>query len=129
MWIDGDPVLHIIDLGTKYSVAKFMKNESAEHIWEILQNFWFTAFMGYPRVIAHNQGPQFTADNFQISSSPIAIVTKERLTESHNSLSLCERCHSIVRRVSNKLKNEEKNQEKTHYYRWPFTPSTILQVR
>ncbi len=26
MFIDGDPVLHIIDRGTKYSAAKFMRN-------------------------------------------------------------------------------------------------------
>ncbi len=28
MWIDGDPVLHIIDRGTRYSVAKFMANQT-----------------------------------------------------------------------------------------------------
>ncbi len=48
MWIDGDPALHIIDRGTRYSVAQFMVNQSAEHTWDILVEFWITVFTGYP---------------------------------------------------------------------------------
>ena len=47
-WIDGDPVLHTIDRGTRYSVAKFMKSESAEYTWDLIMEFWVTVFTGYP---------------------------------------------------------------------------------
>ncbi len=79
---------------------------------EILQDFWFIVFTGYPYVIAHDQGPQFTAEYFQVNCSQLGIVCKETPTESHNSLSLCERYHSIIRRVYNKMKNEYPNQDK-----------------
>ena len=32
MWIDTDPVLQIIDHGTRYSGTKFMANESSAHV-------------------------------------------------------------------------------------------------
>ena len=31
MWLDGDPVLHIVDRQARYSVAKFMAAETAEY--------------------------------------------------------------------------------------------------
>ena len=37
--IDGDPVLHIIDRGTRYSIAKFMKSESFEYAWDLIMEF------------------------------------------------------------------------------------------
>ncbi len=80
-WIYSDQVLHIIDRVTRYSVAKSTENETAEHMWEILQEFWFTIFTGYPYVIAHDQGSQFTSDHFQISCSQLRIISKETPTE------------------------------------------------
>jgi len=112
MWIDSHPVLHIIDRGTRYSVAKFMKNETAQHVWEILIEFWITVFTGYPYIISHDQGPQFTSEYFKVSCSQLGIITKETSTESHNSLGLCERYHSIIRRVYNRLKEEDPRQVK-----------------
>ncbi len=38
MWIDSDPVLCIIDRGTRYSVVKFLHAKTAEHIWEVIIN-------------------------------------------------------------------------------------------
>ncbi len=35
MFVDGDPVLHIIDRSKKYSVAKFLKNKTAEHTQDL----------------------------------------------------------------------------------------------
>ncbi len=64
MWIDAEAVLHIIDRGTRYSVAKFMRNASSEHDWNIIVEFWITVFTGYPYIISHDQGPQFTGEYF-----------------------------------------------------------------
>ena len=61
VWLDGDPVLHIIDRQTRYSVAKFMAAETAEYTWELIMEYWITVFTGYPFIISHDQGPQFTA--------------------------------------------------------------------
>ncbi len=91
MFIDGDAVLHIIDRGTKYSVAKFMKNQTAEHTWVLIVELWISTFTSYPDIIS--------ADFFQNSCLQLDIATKDTPAESHNSLSLCERYHSIIHRV------------------------------
>ncbi len=106
MWIEGHPALHIIDRGTRYSVAKILENESAEHFWDIIINFWVMVFTGYPSVIFHDQVLQFTAEYFQTSGSQIGVISTATPTQSHNSLGLCERYHSIIRRVYNKLKDD-----------------------
>ncbi len=62
--IDSDPVLHIIDRGTRYSLARFVQNESVEHVWEILQKFLVHCIYRIPFIIAHDQDPQFTSDYF-----------------------------------------------------------------
>ncbi len=103
MWIGNHPVLHIIDRGTRYSVARFMKNESSEQVWNIIVEFWITVFTGYPNIIFHDLGRQFTAKYFHISCSRMGVITKESPTQSHNSLGLCGRYHSIIRRIFNKL--------------------------
>ena len=105
-WLDISPALHIIDRGTRYSVAKFMENESSEHVWDLIVEFWITVFTGYPQIISHDQGSQFKAAYFQVSCSQLGIISKETPTQSHNSLALCERYHYIIRRVYNKLKED-----------------------
>ena len=87
MWIDGDAIIHIIDRGTRYSVAKYLNPQTAENAWNLIIEFWVSVFNGFPQIIAHDQGPQFTAEYFQDSCAQLGIITKETPTESHNSLS------------------------------------------
>ena len=111
-WIDRDPVLHIIDRATRCSVAKFMESESAEYTWNLIVEYWITVFTGYPYIIAHDQGPQFVAEYFQITCSQLGIISKATPTQSHNSLSLSERYHSLIKRVYRKLKGDDPQMKK-----------------
>ena len=106
MWIDSEAILHILDRGTRYSVAKYLRPQTAENIWNIIIEFWVSVFIGFPNIIAHDQGPQFQSDYFQNSCAQFGIITKETPTESHNSLSLCERYHSIIRRIFYKIRGD-----------------------
>lgn len=103
-----------MDRGNRYSFAKFVENESSEHIWDLIVDLWITVFTGYPNIIAHDEGPQFTAKHFQASCSQIGIISKETPTQSQSSLSICERYHSIIRKVYNKLKEDFPTQKKHH---------------
>ena len=111
MWIEGDPVLYIIYRGTRYSVCEFMREKSSEYAWSLIIECWITVFTGYPYIISHDQGPQFSAKYFQVACSQNGIISKGTLTQSHNSLGLCERYHSIIRQVYNKLKEEDPSQD------------------
>ncbi len=74
-------------------------NQTAEHTWGLIVEFWITVFTGYPEFIAHDQGRKFTADFFQNTCSQLGITTKDTPVEPHDSLPICERYHSIIRRV------------------------------
>ena len=110
MWIEGDSILHTIDRGTRYSVAKCMREESSEYTWSLIVEYWIAAFTGYPYIISHDQGPQFSAKYFQVACSQNEIISKGTPTQSHNSIGLCERYHSIIRRSHNKLKEDDPSQ-------------------
>ncbi len=101
---DGDPILHIINRGAKYSVAKLMPNQTAERTWDLIAEFWISVFTGYPDIISHDQGRNFTAHFFQNSCSQLVITTEDTPTESYNSLPLYEKYHSVIRRACNKRK-------------------------
>lgn len=103
-WIEGEAALHIIDRGTCYSVAKFLKHQTSEYLWNVIIEFWLTVFTGFPNIIAHDRGNNFSSDFFQLACAEFGINTSEKPTESHNSLSLCERYHSIIRRIFRKLR-------------------------
>ena len=39
MRIDGDAIIHIIDRGTRYSVAKYLNPQTAENAWNLILEF------------------------------------------------------------------------------------------
>lgn len=94
------------------SFAKFVACKTSEHIWNLTFKHWIAVFTDYPNIISDDQGPQFTAQNFQVSSSQLGIIFKETPTQSHNPLSLCELHHSIIRRIYKKMKAHFSNQGK-----------------
>ena len=98
-WIGSYPVLHIIDRGTRYSVAKFIDNFSAEHVWNLIVEHWVCIFSGFPDILSHDQGTQFTLEFFQSMCAEFAIDAKQTPEESHNSPSICERYHPLIRRI------------------------------
>ena len=100
----NEPVLHIIDRGTRYSVAKYMEFMSAEHAWDMIVEFWITVFTGFPAIIAADRQSCFRAKWFKNTCNILGIHAKFMATENHNSLGLCERYHSPLRRILKKLK-------------------------
>lgn len=105
-FIHNKPILHIIDRGTRYSVARFISSQSAEYVWNVIVDAWVTVFTGFPNIIAHDQGTNFDSAFFQGMCSEFGIVTKRTPTQSHNSLSICERYHHIIRRVFLKVESQ-----------------------
>lgn len=105
-WIEGKAVLYIIDRGTRYSVARFIESQTAEYLWNVIIETWVTIFTGFPNVISHDRGSQFESEFFKDACAEFGIVAKVTPTESHNSLSLCERYHPIMRRIFRKIRSE-----------------------
>lgn len=103
-FIDGKPVLHVVDRGTHFSASEFLQGQSAEAIWNALINCWVSVYVGFPNVLSHDQGSAFTAKLFQDACKHFGIFAKGAPVEAHNALSVGERCHGPLRRIYNKIK-------------------------
>ena len=59
MYIDGEPILHIVDDVTRFNAAYFLPDVSTETIWTYLVRGWFSIYTGKPNKIMVDQGSSF----------------------------------------------------------------------
>ena len=76
MYIDGDPILHIVDEATGFQVARWLNNMSAKHIWNTLRLYWIDVYIGPPDLITHDAGTNFVSKEFCQYATPMAITTR-----------------------------------------------------
>ncbi|KAI0996966.1 hypothetical protein K3495_g11217 [Podosphaera aphanis] len=116
MYINGDPVLRVIDEATRFQAAKRLPNMTALATWNAIRQCWIDIYIGPPDIIAHDSGTNFVADKFQKLSTSMGIVTKCAPVESHNSMGLVERYHSPIRRAYQIIAEEfkEDGRQGTH---------------
>lgn len=58
-WIDGNPVLHIVDTHTGYQNIGLPKSLSAQNFWDVFLEAWVTVYVGLPNRIRADQGSVF----------------------------------------------------------------------
>ena len=102
MYVDGKPVLHILDEGTKFSAAKFLPDVSTKTIWRTLLQIWVMIYTGLPDRMMVNQGSAF--GGLFVDLAALGNVEVERSgAEAHSSLGLCERYHQPLRHTYRKI--------------------------
>ncbi|KHJ30070.1 hypothetical protein EV44_g3856 [Erysiphe necator] len=117
MYIDGSPILHVVDEATRFQAAKWLKNMSSSHIWNMLRacwslvkgkacNSWIDVYLGPPDIINHDAGTSFTSHEFRQYAMSLSIKTKEAPVESPNTISFVERYHTPFRRAYRVIKEE-----------------------
>lgn len=106
MYIDGSPVLHVVDEATRFQAAKWLKNMSSQHIWEALRMCWIDVYLGPPDIINHDAGTNFTSHEFLQNAQALAIETKTAPVESANSMGIVERYHKPLRRAYEIIKED-----------------------
>lgn len=99
MYIEGKPLLHIVDEGTRYQNGKWLDNISARHTWERLQECWINTYLGPPDMIVHDAGKNFVSKEFKQYAGTMGVTTKTVPVEAHNSIGIVERYHGSVRRA------------------------------
>jgi hypothetical protein len=109
MYINGSPVLHIIDEATRYQAARWLQNISAKHTWDILRACWIDIYIGPPEYITHDAGRNFISKEFQQYATAMAISTKAVPVEAHWSVGLVERAHPALRRAYQIITDECKD--------------------
>ncbi len=81
-----EPVVHILDLGTRFSAAQFLKRRDLRRRWNGSVECWASFYVGFRNVIGHDQGSAFTSESFTASCQQFGIVANDSPTESHNSM-------------------------------------------
>ncbi|RAL58472.1 hypothetical protein DID88_005176 [Monilinia fructigena] len=109
MYINGKPVLHIVDEGTRFQAAQWLDNVSAKHTWDKLRMCWIDTYIGPPDYIVHDAGKNFVAKEFIDSADAMGTATKSVPVEAHWSVGLVERCHYFIRRAYAIIENEMKD--------------------
>ncbi len=99
MYIDGSPILHVVDEATRFQAARWLNNVSAKHTWETLRLCWIDVYIGPPDLITHDAGSNFVSKEFCQYATSMAIATKSVPVEAHWSIGMVERYHAVLRRA------------------------------
>lgn len=99
MYLNGKPVLHIVDAATSFQAARFLPDISAKTTWETLKACWIDTYLGPPDYIVHDAGRNFASMEFRQNAKAMTITVKEVPVEAHNSIGKVERYHLPIRRA------------------------------
>jgi hypothetical protein len=106
LYIDGSPVLHIVDEATSFQAAKWLKDTSTGHTWNVLRQIWIDTYLGPPDVIKADAGRNFTSKEFKQHATSMQVTIDIVTVEAHWSIGQVERYHQPLRRAYEIIKSE-----------------------
>ena len=101
MYINGRPVLHVVDEETRYQSGRFLANISAKTTWDTLRLCWIDTYLGPPDRVITDAGTNFTSKEFIKNANSMGIKLKAIPVEAHHSIRIVERYHGPLRRAFN----------------------------
>ena len=105
MYIEGAPVLHMVDDATYFSATQLVHPLMTESVWEIILSLWATACSGLPDTLIFDDGSQFRDIFVEICDIHDAEWQRSG-TKHHNALAKGERYHEPIRRTFRKLRTD-----------------------
>ena len=99
MYLDSQPVLHVVDLQVAYQNAEFLEKQSADDIWETFLRCWATVYLGFPNRMRVDRARVFTGRRSEQLTNLHGITLQFSGVEAHNALGIGERYHAPLRRV------------------------------
>lgn len=99
MYIDNNPILHIIDDATCYQAARWLKNITIKHTWDSIRACWIDVNIGPPNFIVRDAGVNFKSKEFHQNVESMTITVKNKPVIAYWSIGKVERYHSIIRRT------------------------------
>ena len=94
-FIDGVPILHLIDHATRYSMACRVRNKKPETIVECILNHWIRVF-GHPKFFLTDNGGEFVNDTLLELCEKFSVELKTTAAESAWSNGLVERHNAVI---------------------------------
>ena len=99
MYLEGKPVLHIIDVATSFQAARFLQAMTAKATWDALRYAWIDTYIGPPDTVTSDAGSNFTAAEFKANAHIMGIQIENVPVEAYNSIGKLERYHGPLRRA------------------------------
>ena len=99
MYIKEFSMFYIIDENIQYQIAKWLKNMSIKHVWNMLRLCWIDVYLRLFDYIHHDANKNFMNRKFRQYCSIINIVIKTMFVKIHWSIEIVEKYHSIFRRT------------------------------
>ena len=103
MYLNGIPVLSIVDAGTNFMSARFLTRVNTETVWNTFLYAWALIYSSFPRKMLTDECSAFTSNEWKQNCANANIRLRHTGTESHNSLASGEMYHAMIRRVFNKV--------------------------
>jgi hypothetical protein len=105
-YIEGKPVLHVVDEGTRYQSGRWLRNLTAKHTWDTLRMCWIDTYLGPPDQITTDAGKNFASNKFDQYAQTVDTKVNIVPVEAHNSVGIVERYHALVRRAYSIISTE-----------------------
>lgn len=103
MYLDGNPVLHVVDAETHFSAAQFLPDVSTSTIWSTIMKCWLSVYTRLPNKIRVDQGTAFGPGIMSLAKASDVNVVRTGI-ESHSSMGIGERYHAPLRNTFRKLR-------------------------
>lgn len=105
-WVDGNPILHVVDTHTGYQNVGLPKSLSAQHVWDAFLEAWVTVYLGITNRIRADQGSVFTSKFWDNITAVHGIDLQLSGIQSHNSIGIGERYHAPLRRIFRVIRSQ-----------------------
>ena len=86
MWLNGKPVLHVVDTETGFQNAIFIQDKTAENLWNDFINCWASVYTGFPEIIRLDRETSFTSTAFRENAEGVGVELQFSGIEAHNSI-------------------------------------------
>ena len=93
--IKGQKVLHLIDLGTKYSISVRIPNKESSTIIDAIFKHWI-GYFGTPYNILTDNGREFDNQFFRDMCQNVNVIVRTTAAESPWSNGVCERYNAVI---------------------------------
>ena len=99
MWIMGKPVVHMVDVATHFTAARFIRKQSSAEVWKAIRRMWTLLYCGPPDYLAVDQGSNYISSEFKDAARQDGIKIREAPIETPGSIGIVERYHTPLRRA------------------------------
>ena len=73
MYLDGKPILQVVDLATSFKAARFLKDILTQEVQNALRAYWIDIYLGPLDLIVHDAGKNFVSTEFKQLAGSISI--------------------------------------------------------